>query len=49
MKNGLIFAGIDVIGEKLTEINVTSPTGFKEVLQFNGVNLAEKLLKIVLK
>ena len=49
MKNGLVFAGIDIIGEKLTEINVTSPTGFKEIFQFNGVNLAKKLLKIVLK
>ena len=49
MKNGLVFAGIDVIGEKLTEINVTSPTGFREIFQFNGVNLAKKLLKIVLK
>ena len=49
MKNGLVFAGIDVIGEKLTEINVTSPTGFREIFQFDGVNLAEKLLKVVLK
>ncbi len=49
MKNGLVFAGIDVIGEKLTEINVTSPTGFREILQFNGVNLAKKLLNVVMK
>ena len=49
MKNGLVFAGIDIIGEKLTEINVTSPTGFREIFQFNGVNLAKKLLNIVLK
>ena len=49
IKNGLVFAGIDVIGEKLTEINVTSPTGFREIFQFDGVNLAKKLLKIVLK
>ena len=49
MKNGLVFAGIDIIGEKLTEINVTSPTGFREIFQFDGVNLAKKLLKVVLK
>ena len=48
MEKGLVFAGIDVIGGKLTEINVTSPTGFKEIYQFNGVNLAKKLLDIVL-
>ena len=48
MEKGLVFAGIDVIGGKLTEINVTSPTGFKEIFQFNGVNLAKKLLDIVL-
>jgi glutathione synthase len=42
--NGLIFVGIDIIGEKLTEINVTSPTGFREIFQLDGINLAEKLL-----
>ena len=45
MERGLFFAGIDVIGEKLTEINVTSPTGFKEIFRFNNVNLAKKLLE----
>jgi len=33
---GLIFAGIDVIGDWLTEINVTSPTGIQEVKRFGG-------------
>ena len=36
MKRGLIFAGIDVIGDYLTEINVTSPTGIQEVKRFGG-------------
>jgi glutathione synthase len=36
---GLIFVGIDVIGERLTEINVTSPTGLQEVARFDGVHL----------
>ena len=48
VEKGLVFAGIDVIGGKLTEINVTSPTGFREIFQFNGVNLSKKLLKVVL-
>jgi len=38
--HGLIFVGIDVIGDYLTEINVTSPTGIQEVQRFDGVNLA---------
>jgi|SRR5436190_1127776 glutathione synthase len=33
---GLIFVGIDVIGDYLTEINVTSPTGIREVKRFGG-------------
>lgn len=37
---GLIFAGIDVIGEHLTEINVTSPTGIREVKRFGGPDIA---------
>ena len=35
-ENGLIFAGIDVIGSYLTEINVTSPTGLQEADRFSG-------------
>ena len=40
LKNqGLIFVGIDVIGDYLTEINVTSPTGIQEINRFNRVKL----------
>lgn len=38
--NGLIFAGIDIIGNKLTEINITSPTGIVELEKFDGINVA---------
>ena len=38
-EQGLIFVGIDVIGDYLTEINVTSPTGLQEIGRFDGVNL----------
>ena len=38
-RHGLIFAGIDVIGDYLTEINVTSPTGLQEVNRFDGTSL----------
>ena len=37
---GLIFVGIDVIGDYLTEINVTSPTGIQEVKRFGGPDIA---------
>ena len=39
-EKGLLFVGIDVIGEWLTEINVTSPTGIQEVKRFGGPDLA---------
>jgi glutathione synthase len=38
-EKGLIFVGIDVIGDYLTEINVTSPTGLQEINRFDGVSL----------
>ncbi len=37
---GMIFVGIDVIGDYLTEINVTSPTGIQEIDRFDGANLS---------
>ena len=40
---GLLFVGIDVIGDFLTEINVTSPTGLQEIARFDGVHI-EKLI-----
>lgn len=40
---GQVFVGIDVIGDWLTEINVTSPTGIQELERFDGVNIAEQI------
>ncbi|HWL81712.1 MAG TPA: glutathione synthase [Roseomonas sp.] len=40
---GLIFVGIDVIGDYLTEINVTSPTGLQEIARFDSVNLEKAI------
>ncbi len=42
-KNGIVFAGIDVIGNYLTEINVTSPTGLQEVNRFNETALEAQI------
>ena len=39
-RRGLIFTGIDVIGDCLTEINVTSPTGIRQVKAFGGNDIA---------
>ena len=42
-ERGILFAGIDVIGDYLTEINVTSPTGLQEINRFDGVTLEADL------
>ena len=42
-RRGMIFVGIDVIGEYLTEINVTSPTGIQELARFDGTR-ADQLI-----
>ena len=44
IQRGLLLVGIDIIGDKLTEINVTSPTGFREIQKFSNINLAKKLI-----
>ena len=36
--HGLLFVGIDVIGDYLTEINVTSPTGAQQLKRFTGID-----------
>ena len=38
---GLLLVGLDVIGDCLTEINVTSPTGFQEIAQQSGFDVAK--------
>jgi glutathione synthase len=42
-RQGLVFVGIDVIGDWLTEINVTSPTGIQEIARFDGVDIAARI------
>lgn len=44
---GQVFVGIDVIGDWLTEINVTSPTGIQELERFDGINVAEKIWEAI--
>ncbi|MBO2651065.1 glutathione synthase [Shewanella algae] len=46
-KRGLIFVGLDVIGDKLTEINVTSPTCIKEIEAAFDVNITGMLMNAI--
>jgi len=44
---GVMFAGLDVIGDYLTEINVTSPTGIRELDRQYGIDIAAKLIAAI--
>lgn len=46
-KDGLYFVGLDVIGNYLTEVNVTSPTGIQEINSLNGVHLESQVLDFI--
>ncbi len=46
-EKGQVFVGIDVIGDWLTEINVTSPTGIQELERFDGINAAQLIWEAV--
>ena len=46
-EKGQIFVGIDVIGDWLTEINVTSPTGLQELERFDGINATAKIWDVI--
>ena len=42
--DGLVFVGLDVIGERLTEVNVTSPTGIQELGRFTGTTPSDAVI-----
>lgn len=46
-QDGLFFVGIDVIGGYLTEVNVTSPTGIREIDRLEGTRLGEQVIQWV--
>jgi glutathione synthase len=48
-KLGLYFVGIDILGDYLIEVNVTSPTCLQEINRFNNVKLEEKIIDFVEK
>jgi glutathione synthase len=45
--DGLVFVGLDVIGERLTEVNVTSPTGIQQLGRFTGSHPEDRVIEWV--
>lgn len=48
-EDGLVFVGLDVIGERLTEVNVTSPTGIQELARHTGSRPEERVIEWIEK
>ncbi|MDO4998163.1 MAG: glutathione synthase [Neisseria sp.] len=46
-QRGILLAGLDIIGDCLTEVNVTSPTGFQEIMKQKGFDVAAKFIDAV--
>jgi glutathione synthase len=46
-RDGLYFVGLDIIGNYMTEVNVTSPTGVQEIDRLDGANLEAKVIDFV--
>lgn len=46
-KRGLLFVGLDVIGDYLTEINITSPTCIREIDSAFDTRIAERLMEAI--
>jgi glutathione synthase len=46
-RDGLYFVGLDIIGDYVTEVNVTSPTGVQEINRLDGVNLEANVIDFV--
>jgi glutathione synthase len=44
---GMLFVGLDVIGDYVTEINVTSPTGIRELKKKHGVDIGDMLIAAI--
>jgi glutathione synthase len=47
VERGLFFVGLDLIGEKLIEVNVTSPTGIQELSRFLGRPVEQDVIRWV--
>ena len=49
LKGGVYFAGIDVIGDYLSEINITSPTGMREISKNSDMNVSDRFFEALQK
>ena len=49
LKGGVYFAGIDVIGDYISEINITSPTGMREISKNSDVNVSDRFFEALQK
>jgi len=47
LQHGILFVGLDVIGDRVTEINITSPTCVREIEKASGVNICGKLFDAI--
>ena len=45
ISEGIFFVGIDILGDYLTEVNVTSPTGLQELARFSGIDHHLKIIE----
>lgn len=48
LERGISFAGLDVIGDRLIEINITSPTGIVQIAKGSGIDVADLVLQAML-
>jgi glutathione synthase len=48
-RRGIVLAGLDIIGDYLTEVNVTSPTGFQEITKQKGHDVAAQFVDAIEK
>jgi glutathione synthase len=48
-KRGLFLVGIDIIGDYVTEINVTSPTGIQEISFLNNIKIEKQIIEEIIK
>ena len=48
-RDGLLFVGIDIIGGYLTEVNVTSPTGIREIDRLDNLRLGQQVVEWIVK
>jgi glutathione synthase len=49
VQDGVEFAGLDVIGDRLIEVNITSPTGIRQLAQETGENLGLRIMKRIMQ